>query len=103
MTKHVAIIGAGFAGTLQAINLLRHDGPRATLIERRPHAGAGLAYGNADPIHVLNVRAGSMSAFPDRPDHFVSWLAERDTSCAVSSPISTEPIMQMITTVAIQT
>ena len=77
MTKHVAIIGAGFAGTLQAINLLRHDGPRATLIERRPHAGAGLAYGNADPIHVLNVRAGSMSAFPDRPDHFVSWLAER--------------------------
>jgi len=31
---HVAIIGAGFSGTLQAINLLRHKGPRATLIER---------------------------------------------------------------------
>ena len=32
--RHVAIVGAGFSGTLQAINLLRHQGPRATLIER---------------------------------------------------------------------
>jgi len=71
---HVAIIGGGFAGTLQAINLLRHDGPRATLIERRPRAGEGVAYGDADPAHVLNVRAASMSALPDDPDHFVRWL-----------------------------
>ena len=34
---HVAIIGGGFSGTLLAVNLLRHDGPRATLIERRAH------------------------------------------------------------------
>ena len=40
MIRHVAIIGAGFAGTLQAINLLRHDGPRATLIERGAFPGA---------------------------------------------------------------
>jgi len=70
----VVIIGGGFAGTLQAINLLRHDGPRATLIERRAQAGEGLAYGDAAPAHVLNVRAASMSALPDRPDHFVDWL-----------------------------
>ncbi len=74
---HVAIIGAGFSGTLQAINLLRHEGPRATLIERRPHAARGIAYSAAHPDHLLNVRAANMSALPDEPDHFVRWLAER--------------------------
>jgi uncharacterized NAD(P)/FAD-binding protein YdhS len=75
--RHVAIIGAGFSGTLQAINLLRHGGPRATLIERAARPGLGLAYGAADPSHVLNVRAANMSAFPDEPDHFVRWLEAR--------------------------
>ncbi|NML05108.1 FAD/NAD(P)-binding protein [Sphingomonas sp. G-3-2-10] len=77
MINHVAIIGAGFSGTLQAINLLRHDGPRATLIERAPQPGVGLAYGAAHPSHVLNVRAGNMSALPDDPGHFVRWLESR--------------------------
>jgi uncharacterized NAD(P)/FAD-binding protein YdhS len=77
LIEHVAIIGAGFSGTLQAINLLRHDGPRATLIERAPVAGTGLAYGAAHPSHVLNVRAANMSAFPDDPSHFVRWLQAR--------------------------
>jgi len=72
---HVAIIGAGFSGALQAINLLRHDGPRATLIERRDHIGRGVAYSAAHPDHLLNVRAGNMSALPDEPDHFLRWLA----------------------------
>lgn len=75
VTRHVAIIGAGFSGTMMAINLLRHEGLRATLIEKRPRAGEGLAYGDADPVHVLNVRAAGMSGFPDFPDHFVDWLA----------------------------
>lgn len=77
MIEHVAIVGGGFSGTLQAINLLRHRGPRATLIERAAQAGEGLAYGAASPEHLLNVRAGNMSAFPDEPDHFVRWLAEQ--------------------------
>lgn len=47
---------------------------RATLIERRPNAGAGLAFGAAHPGHLLNVRAGNMSALPDDPGHFVRWL-----------------------------
>jgi uncharacterized NAD(P)/FAD-binding protein YdhS len=72
---HVAIIGGGFSGSLLAINLLRHDGPKATLIERRPvQVGRGVAYGSARHEHVLNVRAANMSAFPDQPDHFVRWL-----------------------------
>ncbi len=74
MIDHVAIVGAGFSGSLAAINLVRHDGPRATLIDRQAVAGTGLAYGAAHPAHLLNVRASKMSAFPDDPSHFVRWL-----------------------------
>ncbi len=77
MTDRVAIAGAGFSGTLLAINLLRHDGPGATLIERRGDAGRGVAYGAAHSSHVLNVRAANMSAFPDDPGHFTRWLEAR--------------------------
>ncbi|MGE4305131.1 MAG: FAD/NAD(P)-binding protein [Novosphingobium sp.] len=73
----VAIIGGGFSGALQAINLMRHDGPRAALIERRPQVGKGVAYSTSHPGHLLNVRASNMSAFPDSPDHFIRWLADR--------------------------
>lgn len=75
---HVAIVGGGFSGTLLAINLMRHDGPRATLIERRPAQMArGVAYSAADDEHLLNVRAGNMSALPDDADHFTRWLERR--------------------------
>ncbi|CAN5153364.1 FAD/NAD(P)-binding protein [soil metagenome] len=77
MIQHVSIVGGGFSGTLQAINLLRHDGPAATLIERSARVGDGLAFGAAHPAHVLNVRASNMSAFPDDADHFVRWLGNR--------------------------
>jgi uncharacterized NAD(P)/FAD-binding protein YdhS len=85
MIRHVAIIGAGFSGTLQAINLLRHDGPSATLIECGPTPGKGLAYGAAQPSHLLNVRAANMSAFPDDPAHFVRWLEARGVAEAASA------------------
>ncbi len=83
--SHVAIAGAGFSGTLLAINLLRHDGPGATLIERRATAGRGLAYGAAHPSHVLNVRASNMSAYPDDAGHFVRWLEGRGQSDAAAA------------------
>lgn len=81
-TDHVAIIGGGFSGALQAINLLRHHGPRATLIERRSAAGRGVAYSAAHPDHLLNVRAGNMSALPQDPDHFARWLERRHPALA---------------------
>jgi uncharacterized NAD(P)/FAD-binding protein YdhS len=71
----VVIVGGGFSGALLAINLMRYEGPRATLIERRrPQLARGVAYSAASEEHLLNVRAGNMSAFPDEPDHFVTWL-----------------------------
>lgn len=73
--NRIAIIGGGFSGTLLALNLLRHDGPGAILIERTPDKLArGVAYSTGHPVHLLNVRAGNMSAFPDEPGHFVEWL-----------------------------
>jgi uncharacterized NAD(P)/FAD-binding protein YdhS len=71
--RHVAIVGGGYAGTLQAIELSRR-GFAVTLIERGPQVGRGVAYGTAAPEHLLNVRAAGMSAFADASDHFADWL-----------------------------
>jgi uncharacterized NAD(P)/FAD-binding protein YdhS len=72
----VAIIGAGFSGAVLAAHLARRGAP-VTLIGKGRRFGTGLAYGTKDRGHLLNVRASNMSAFPDRPDHFVRWLAKR--------------------------
>jgi uncharacterized NAD(P)/FAD-binding protein YdhS len=76
----VAIIGAGFSGSLLALHLLRAGPPdlRISLIERSPGFGRGLAYGTHNPRHLLNVRVGNMSAWPDDPGHLERWLAMRD-------------------------
>lgn len=72
-----AVIGAGLSGALQAIHLLREGAERVLLIERARTPGRGVAYGTDRPEHLLNVPARRMSAFPDDPDHFVRWYAER--------------------------
>jgi uncharacterized NAD(P)/FAD-binding protein YdhS len=72
----VAVIGAGFSGTMAAIQLAGALPPErpVLLCERAEAFGAGLAYGTSNPEHLLNVRAANMSAYPDRPDHFGAWL-----------------------------
>lgn len=77
--RRVAIVGGGFSGSALAAQLARRgrSAPDIVLIEKRRRFGPGLAYGAADPAHVLNVRAGNLSAFPDQPDHFVRWLSKR--------------------------
>jgi uncharacterized NAD(P)/FAD-binding protein YdhS len=95
------IVGAGFCGTMVATHLLsRRDEESAaspssarhvTLINR-PSANTsqqaaasaasglagglarGLAYGTQSDAHLLNVPAGRMSAFSDRPDDFLDYL-----------------------------
>jgi uncharacterized NAD(P)/FAD-binding protein YdhS len=78
----VAIIGAGFSGTMVAVHLARLSKGtlRIALVERGGEAGRGIAYGTADPLHLLNVRAGNMGAFPDRIDDFHAWLREAGIS-----------------------
>lgn len=72
----VAIVGAGGAGTLVATHLLDllPRGSEVVLFDDAEAPGRGLAYGTADAQHLLNVPAAGMSAFPDIPGHFVTWL-----------------------------
>jgi uncharacterized NAD(P)/FAD-binding protein YdhS len=72
----VAIVGGGFSGTLVALHLLRRSpaDTRLVLIERNSQFGRGLAYGTGNANHILNVPAGRMSAFHDRPGDFLEWL-----------------------------
>ena len=69
----VAIVGAGFSGALLAVNVLREAGPSTVLIDHREVFGRGIAYSAPNPSHLLNVRAGNMSAFVDQPRHFSDW------------------------------
>ncbi|GAB2453268.1 pyridine nucleotide-disulfide oxidoreductase [Hymenobacter qilianensis] len=47
------------------------------LVDPRPAPGQGLAYSAPRLEYLLNVRAGRISAFPDKPRHFVEWLREK--------------------------
>jgi uncharacterized NAD(P)/FAD-binding protein YdhS len=74
----VAVAGGGASGTLAALALVRGGSRiRVAIVDPSERLGRGVAYSTACPLHVLNVPAGKMSAFPDDPDHFVRWLAAR--------------------------
>jgi len=77
----ITILGGGFSGSALLLHLARlPGGPYAAdvhLVEPRP-AGPGLAYSAPRPEYLLNVRAPSLSAFADEPDHFAQWLRMND-------------------------
>lgn len=77
--REIIIIGGGAAGALVAAQLLRQaTGPVSIkLVERRGPVGLGVAYRTELPEHLLNVPAGKMSAWPDRPDDFLEWARQR--------------------------
>ena len=74
----VAIIGAGFCGSMVAVNLLRKAKQQldVALIERSGTFARGLAYGTSDRSHLLNVPAAKMGAFPDDHEHFYRWACQ---------------------------
>jgi len=67
----VVIVGGGFSGTMMATQL-SWRGLRVTLIEGGGRAGQGTAYSTSEAVHLLNVPAAKMSAWPDRPEDFVA-------------------------------
>jgi uncharacterized NAD(P)/FAD-binding protein YdhS len=78
----IAIVGGGFSGSITAAQILRRASQvemplRVVVIERRGAIGEGLAYGTREPSHLLNVPAGRMSAWPERPGDFVEWALNR--------------------------
>lgn len=78
-TRHIAIIGGGFSGTMTAVNLARLSASplRVSLLNHGSPAGRGVAYGTRRPEHLLNVAARNLSALPDYPNHFLDWLRTR--------------------------
>jgi uncharacterized NAD(P)/FAD-binding protein YdhS len=81
MRTSVAIIGAGFSGTLTAIHLLRSPSSETKvdiyLIDPRGTFGPGLAYSPPSDRFKLNVRAKAMGAFPDDVEGFARWAKQR--------------------------
>ncbi|MEV6349639.1 FAD/NAD(P)-binding protein [Actinoplanes sp. NPDC051851] len=73
----VTIIGGGAAGALATRAILRRTTWRTTLIAPESSPGRGVAYGAAEPWHLLNSRAGAMSADSADPRHLVRWCRER--------------------------
>ena len=78
----IAVVGAGFSGTLLTLHLLRRCPPpvQLVLIERNSQFGRGLAYATGNASHILNVPAGRISAFHDRPNDFLEWLSGQPDS-----------------------
>ncbi|GEP02079.1 FAD/NAD(P)-binding protein [Methylobacterium oxalidis] len=87
----IAVIGAGFSGTMAALHLLAAlpGGRPVLLCERAEAFGRGLAYATKAPAHLLNLRAANMSAFSDRPHHFEAWLAGHAAEGVQRTPAGT--------------
>lgn len=83
--KRITIIGGGASGTLLAVNLIKNCGGvpiEINLVEKSTAVGRGVAYSTAEDVHLLNVPAAKMGAFPDDVEHFHRWLAARDFAYA---------------------
>jgi uncharacterized NAD(P)/FAD-binding protein YdhS len=84
----VAVVGAGFTGSMVATHLLRDPrlaGARLALVERTGRFTAGVAYGTEEECHTLNVPAGRMSAFAGDADHFLRFARTLDPGVAGGS------------------
>ncbi|GAB4126397.1 MAG: FAD/NAD(P)-binding protein [Raineya sp.] len=80
MKKSIAIIGAGFSGLMTAVHLLKNasENIEISLISPKENFARGVAYKASSKHHLLNVPAGKMSAFQEKPTHFLDWLAQRE-------------------------
>lgn len=75
----IAIIGGGFSGTMTLVHCMeRAKNPLRIALFSRSNTTRGVAYSTLDYHHLLNVPAHNMSAFPDKPTHFVEWLGARE-------------------------
>ncbi|AZD30989.1 FAD/NAD(P)-binding protein [Pseudomonas chlororaphis] len=85
--KTLVIIGAGFSGTVTAIQFLKHSPPgvRVILINRSGTMARGLAYGTNSSEHLLNVPVGNMTALVDEPESFLRFCQRRLSGVLASS------------------
>ncbi|MYT33823.1 FAD/NAD(P)-binding protein [Streptomyces sp. MspMP-M5] len=81
------VVGLGASGVVTTISLIRElirrnsrqpGSPfQITVFEPNGPFPGGIAYGTPHDVHVLNMRASTMSIHSDRPDSFVEWLRSR--------------------------
>jgi uncharacterized NAD(P)/FAD-binding protein YdhS len=80
----ITIVGAGFSGVALAAALQRAAPEQAQihLVGVEASHGGGVAYGQARPEHLLNVRARDLGLEADHPQDFADWfhLGERGRS-----------------------
>lgn len=86
----VAVVGAGAAGALVAVQLCEGAARRRVpldlvLVDPAPEAGRGTAYATEVPEHRLNVPVGGMSCYPDDPGHFRRWLCRHGESTVTAA------------------
>ncbi|UZE19674.1 FAD/NAD(P)-binding protein [Pseudomonas sp. B21-054] len=83
----LVIIGAGFSGTVAAIEFLRTapDDSKLIIVNRSGQMAKGLAYGTNSPIHLLNVPAGNMTAIVNEPDSYLKYCQLFDKNITASS------------------
>lgn len=80
---NIAIIGAGFSGTMCAVNLARISStPLKIYLIDKKDAARGAAYAKSDECFLLNVRADQMGAFAENPNHFFEWLNQKNISAS---------------------
>jgi len=77
--KKITIIGGGFSGILTAVNLIERatSGIEINIIGEKNSFAKGIAYIPYSKNHLLNVTTARMSAFENKPDHFLNWVLEQ--------------------------
>ena len=70
----VAIVGAGAAGALVAVHLLRAGVGPVALVDPGDRVGRGVAYSTKFSAHLMNVEARVLGALAGQPSHFAEWL-----------------------------
>lgn len=68
------IIGGGYSGTMIAAELARR-GVRSVIVEGGGREGKGTAFSTSEEAHLLNVVAGRMGAWFDKPGDFAEEIA----------------------------
>ena len=73
----ITIVGAGFSGSVLATQLASTEegAPEICLVGVGDTFARGVAYGQARPEHLLNVRAGQLGTRPEAADDFATWLS----------------------------
>jgi uncharacterized NAD(P)/FAD-binding protein YdhS len=79
--KTIGIIGAGFTGTMSAVQLIeKSTSPfEIIIINEKDTLNKGFAYNPYSDKHLLNVITGKMSAYSANPDDFLDWVMKKES------------------------